>query len=305
MKFFRYLIKLCLTIAILVMAALAFSQKAGFLKPDPCAKPLTYSLGDIDPRFNISNDELMKDVVQAENVLEKPAGKNLFQYDPNATFKINLVYDDRQERTDASQKLEGQLDKLKSSHEIVTGQYNSLSDAYKKRLDDYNKSAKDYQKSLSAYNAEVDKWNSSGGAPADEYDKLKKEKKDLNGTWQDLEKERVAINSLIDKANNLADKEGQIVDTYNENLDTYKNKYGDARQFDQGVYYGDRIDIYEFHDDNDLRLVLAHEMGHALGIDHQENPQSIMYYMMGEQDMTNPHLSPEDVTALKDVCHLN
>ena len=45
--------------------------------------------------------------------------------------------------------------------------------------------------------------------------------------------------------------------------------------------------------------VLVHELGHALGIGHVENPDSIMYsYSIGET-LT---LSEEDLAALKEVC---
>jgi len=49
-------------------------------------------------------------------------------------------------------------------------------------------------------------------------------------------------------------------------------------------------------------LALAHELGHTLGIGHVDNPQSVMYYLMGEQDLKNPHLTKEDLDALKNVC---
>jgi len=29
-----------------------------------------------------------------------------------------------------------------------------------------------------------------------------------------------------------------------------------------------------------------------------------MYYLMGEQDMDNPHLSAEDISAMKTVCQI-
>jgi hypothetical protein len=131
---------------------------------------------------------------------------------------------------------------------------------------------------------------------------MKKEKRDLQDTFAVLEKERKAINSLVGKTNELAEKEKTIVNNYNSNLSSYKNKYGEPVQFDKGVYDGTKIDIFQFNEIGDLRLTIAHEFGHALGIDHLENPQSLMYYLMGEQDMDNPQLSSEDITALKDAC---
>ena len=100
----------------------------------------------------------------------------------------------------------------------------------------------------------------------------------------------------------MAQKEQAIVKNYNNSLDTYKNKYGAASQFDKGIFDGTKIDIFQFNEKEDLRLTIAHEFGHALGIDHLQNPQSLMYYLMSDQNMDNPQLSSEDLSALKSVC---
>jgi len=70
------------------------------------------------------------------------------------------------------------------------------------------------------------------------------------------------------------------------------------------VYDGKSINIYQFEATADLRLVVVHELGHALGLDHLSQPESIMYYMMGEQDLENPKASNEDILALKQICNL-
>jgi predicted Zn-dependent protease len=150
----------------------------------------------------------------------------------------------------------------------------------------------------------VDSWNTKGGAPSDVYKDLKNEKSDLSDLHDKLEKERVAINNLIGQGNNLAQKEQSVVNNYNASLNTYKDKYGQASQFDKGVYDGTKIDIFQFNAIDDLRLTIVHELGHALGMDHVENPQSIMYYLMGEQNMANPQPSAEDIAALKNVCQI-
>lgn len=270
----------------------------------PCDKPLEYSLGNIDPRFNISKEDLLKTATQAEKVWEDPYGKNLFEYNPESSFKVNLIFDSRQEQTLASKKLEEQLNQLESSHDSIMQEYNSLSTTYKKRIDAYNASVSEYKDDLKKYNSEVDYWNERGGAPPDTYEDLKKQKKELDKRFSDLEKERIAINNLAGKANNLAQQSNEIADTYNQNLNTYKNRFGESVQFDKGVYNGQEIDIYQFYETGDLRLTLAHELGHALGIGHLENSKSVMYYLMGDQDMDHPEASSEDISALKNICQV-
>ena len=92
------------------------------------------------------------------------------------------------------------------------------------------------------------------------------------------------------------------MEAYNSKLNAYQSRYGEAREFDQGEYNGSQINIYQFRDLPELRLVLAHELGHALGMNHTENSASIMYYLMQDQDMDAPALSPEDQAVFSRIC---
>lgn len=56
---------------------------------------------------------------------------------------------------------------------------------------------------------------------------------------------------------------------------------------DQGLYYTEGIDIYYFEDEDDLRITIAHELGHALGIGHTDDPATLMYPLKSK---TNEHL---------------
>lgn len=271
----------------------------------PCSSPLAYSIGSIDPRFGITQEDFLKTIGEAEKVWEDPVSKNLMEYNPSAEFKINLVYDSRQEETATSREMEGQLGQLESSHDDIMKEYDSLSAVYKKRINAYDAAVAEYKKDLAKYNDSVAEWNSSDGLSQDKYDELKKDKKDLNKRFDELEKERIVINNLAGKTNTLVQKSNQIANTYNRNLSTYKDRFGGSVQFDKGIYSGNKIDIYQFYEIGDLRLTLAHELGHALEIDHLNDPQSVMYYLMGDQNMDQPKATEEDINALKDVCKIN
>jgi hypothetical protein len=270
----------------------------------PCAKPLEFSIGEIDPRFDISKADLLALSKEAESLWDQAAGKPMFQYDPEAAFKINLVYDDRQASIDEADQLGEQLKNLESSHENLEGQYGSLSLKYKQQLGEYYRAVANYRARLEKYNADVKYWNAKGGAQPDVYHDLKKEKIGLESDFKKLDKMRLDLNSLIGKTNDVASKDSQVVDSYNSNVKSYQNKYGDSREFEKGVYDGKAINIYQFNEAADLRLTLIHEMGHALGIDHQNDPRDIMYYLMKDQDMDNPKLTGNDIAALKSICKI-
>lgn len=270
----------------------------------PCSKPIEYSIGEVDQKFGISKDDVLKNALEAEKVWEAEARKDLFKYNPKAEFKINLVFDERQQSTNESIKLEDNLEKLDVAHDSTLQEYNLLKEKYSKQLEEYNKNVDEYEKRIEKYNKDVAYWNSRGGATEEEYKKLEKEKKELKAMYEKLEKERKVINNLASQANQTAEKENQIVNKYNSSLETYKSRFGESREFEKGIYSGQIINIYEFREVEDLRMTIIHEFGHALGIDHLNDPGSIMYYLMGEQDLENPKLTEEDISALKNVCKI-
>ena len=83
----------------------------------------------------------------------------------------------------------------------------------------------------------------------------------------------------------------------------YKNKShcqnGRSRRF-----YGDEINIYQFQQKDDLKLTLAHELGHYLGFEHVSDSKAIMHYLIGDQDMKKLTLSPDDSEELSRVCKI-
>lgn len=89
------------------------------------------------------------------------------------------------------------------------------------------------------------------------------------------------------------------------------NSIGQSRgeEFTEGEYkseyksgvYEQEIDIYEFSTKAKLRRVLAHELGHALGLDHVEDPKAIMYRL---NQGTNDTLTKDDLAELKTYCNI-
>ncbi|HAI74153.1 MAG TPA: hypothetical protein DCS28_01115 [Candidatus Moranbacteria bacterium] len=268
----------------------------------PCAKPFEYSIGAVDSRFEIDSAKFLAVAQEAEKIWEDQSGKDLFAYNPSAEFKINLIFDERQAQSNEADKLEEDLQKLEASHNKITGQYESLSGNYAQKMARYNSDVATYEKKLKNYDEDVEDWNKSDRTDEDDYEKLQKEKKELNDLRKKLEQERTEINQLAGKTNKLVSQENNVVSEYNANVSTYKNKYGGGREFEKGVYDGKEINLYQFKEDADLRMTLIHEMGHSLGIGHLENTQSIMYYLLSEQDLNSPKLSEEDLNALKTVC---
>lgn len=307
----RKLLKIIFVIVAVCVAGIFFTRKTDisqireyYRELRPCTIPLKYAIGEIDPRFDMPREELVALANQAENIWETSSKKNLLEYDPQARLKINLIYDERQVMALEAEKISENLGELDLSHEAVAKQYEDIQSDYNKKIKSYEKDLADYQERLEKYNDDVESWNKKGGAPEDEYEDLMDEKEKLKKMFEALEKKRVEINKLAGKTSDLVAEEQKIISRYNADVATYRNLFGGTREFEKGIFSGDQINIYQFKEKADLRLTITHELGHALDFGHVENPQSIMYYLIGEQDLDNPVMTEEDTAEVSRICRL-
>ncbi|MFH1346797.1 MAG: matrixin family metalloprotease [Spirochaetota bacterium] len=269
-----------------------------------CEKTLQYSVGNFDERFGITKEEFINVIKDAEKIWEEPMKLNLFDYEPNAQFKINLVFSEEQKEFIERSSIKEKIENNELSIDRLDEEYESLSFLYDQKLNNYNNSLYAYEERLNLYNSKIDYWNNIGGAPKNIYYSLEKEREKLDSLAFELESDRISVNELGDKLDILAERSNHSISQFNTSISTYNAKFGEAKEFDQADYKGNEINIYQFNEINDLNLVLIHELGHALELDHTENPESIMYYLMDEQNIVLPKLTQEDIEALKTKCNL-
>lgn len=269
---------------------------------EPCTRPIRYSIGSVDPRFGLDLQELREIMDGTEGVWENPMGRELFQYDPASRFKVNFIYDERQKRTDEEKEMRNRIDSTGTSYDGMVQQYDSLYADLKKRQADYEVRQAAFSKELAEYNQEVDYWNKRKDIPQAEYDRITKRKQRIEAERVRLERESSDLSASAEEVNGLADRINTLARKLNLDVEFYNGRFGKAKQFDQGVYTGSEINIYQFSDSTDLTMVLAHELGHALDLEHVDNPEAIMHYLMQKQDLKNIHATSADLEALKAKC---
>lgn len=270
---------------------------------DPtCPAPLSYAVGPVDGRFGLSGAGARKAVSEVETLWETATGRNLFDYDPKATFFINFIFDERQKLTVEEHTLREILDRKESVHSAMKEEYENLLAKYETLKKTYESRVTAYENGLAAHNGEVAYWNNTGGAPREVYERLNEEERALDAENIALNTLANMLNGLVDAINKLGAEGNKTVRDYNDHVADYNDRFHHTREFTQGDYYQERINIYQFKDMAELRLVLAHELGHALSLGHVEDSKSVMYYLMDKQARGDIALTVADLAEFKRVC---
>lgn len=275
----------------------------------PCDETLEYSIGRFDSQFGLSMEDFKSYVLESGLVWEKILDKKVFIYNPNADFKINLVYDERQLATVQKQKTEFGLSAVENVFKKLDADFIIFKSQYDNKVSTYETALSAYKRRKDAYDKKVAYWNSRGGALKDEFQSLEAERIYLNTEARKLNTEVSSINDMTRQLDTLLKERNLKAVEYNKIAADYNKKYNNGLEFNQAEYksgnppvQAGEINVYQFGNKKDLILALSHEFGHALGMGHVENPKSIMYYITGANTETSPAPTTEDLIELNKVC---
>ncbi len=235
----------------------------------PCTHPIPYAIGAVDARFGISNSTLITQAKAAAAIWNKAAGKTVLVYDPKGGLKINLIYDAREANAKFGSQIAVQQDKTDTARAAL--------DALQAQ----------YATKQTAYNDAVSAVNARGGATRSEAATLNAERDSLNALADSINSQVAVFNASVNALNILVAEFNQTA----------------GHTFEEGQYVrdstGERINIFEFVGNIQLERVLAHEFGHAIGLDHDADPKSIMF---AKNESGNLVPTASDLSALHALC---
>ncbi len=268
---------------------------------NPCDHPIKYKIGAVDAGFGMSQEQFKEKISTAVAIWNAALGKKLFEYDPNGSLTINLSYDSRQQTTQQDQVLQSTIDQNSQLADSTKQQYTALANQYDQQKSAYEEAVSKFNLDQGQYNSSVNYWNAKGGAPASQYTALQNQRKALIAEENQINTSGASLNTLVSEINSFIDKYNILVDHIKSNANIINSSAG--TEFEEGVYDPNTssITIYEYDNEVVLIRVIAHELGHALGLAHDSDPASIMYRL---NQGTNETLSAEDLAELKTVCRV-
>jgi len=295
-KFLWWGLSLCLCIS---LQTTSFAQSN--LPIASSNQPLKYRIAFIDPRFQLSKEQLIDVSQQAAEIWHKETGKTYFSYDSEAQLSINLIYGDHQMMKSAQQEnlntlLQKQEQWRIKNEEIILNkrEIDQLSSDLNKKKISLRSEFEQYQRDVTRFNQGEQRYYRA--------DELKEQQNQLQQKSGNLQNESNNLNIKIQLLNAKIKELNQEQSDLTTLMTQFKlEQKASIQPFHKGLFSQNQIQIYGYTSLNDLRLTLAHEFGHALGLKHTTDPKSLMYPRLKEQDIHNFKLTDSDLELLGSI----
>ena len=281
----------------------------------PCAVPLTWRIARVDDGFGLSTAEARAALQKAANLWEEALGRRLFPNDPIGGFPIRFVYDDRQARTQERgglQELDEAAERLKARRAELDG----MRERHHRMRSDHEHRLRDYRQRLAKHNATVRGWNESGDAGEEvlaelrasgtELESERRELNSLRAELEDLERRSRVDRDRFEQAVAEHKRRGRELEEAFPRVSVESGRYREVLQTRSGriVSVTREIRIYRYDGLKELPLVVAHELGHALGLGHVAAPDALMSAQFDLASRSGDALGirPMDLEALRSRC---
>jgi len=274
-----------------------------------CDIPIRYSLGAIDGRFGLDRPEVRQALTEAVGMWESVTEASLFRLTPGEGMRVAMVFDERQSRARARQRARSELGKSRDELDATREAFQDKQAELKDDWDDFEQRRRAYEKRQREHERAVQAWQKG------DVERTKQRRDELNATAEQLKaqaKELERRQDELEQRRRRLEREREAfenqVETFNERVQAHQEEAERLTGFQMGRYEREgadrRIEVFKALNGDELRLVLAHELGHSLGIEHVNAGDAVMNERLGPNNRGRETISPVDRRALAEVCDI-
>ena len=281
-------------------------------------------IGKIDSYYKnkISEQELLFLLKEIENLFESELKTNVFDYSENGKPIDILDVSNKQLEENLSKKIE-KLDNKKEKLLQLQDSFLLKKDEINQLQESLNSQTKILNNKIEALNNYIKELNNKKSLPKNEYnsvkdylrseeEKINQERKiqkdiqsDLTKTVNNYKQKIFIYNSLINESNILI-KEIESINvgmriingrTFGFQETTLKTSYINNKEVKEKSIKNSmtKIEIYGFDSIEHLKIILAHEIAHLLGVPHINVKGALMNPILQEEQKEKLFLTLEDI----------
>lgn len=285
-------------------------------------------IGKIDDFYKdkLSEQQLKIIIDEIEHTFESQLNMNIFDYSQNGK-PIDIIFEtpskleekikEKMEKftlkLEKIEELKTQFPKIKEEMTISQNTYNEQSSILNKKIEELNEYVRNINKKT---NLSKDQY-----LEAQNYINIEKSEIDIEGkkqkkSYRDLTKLFNSYNQKVFSFNNLVNDSNRIsneIESMSRNFKKIKGKVFAEENTTIKTYYKDgqlvkekssiismnKIEIYGFDNLKQLKVILAHEIAHLVGIPHIEVKNALMNPLL-DKNQDELVLSSEDILNFKE-----
>lgn len=285
-------------------------------------------IGNIHKHYQnqITPTQLRTLLSEIENTFESQLGFNVFDYSQDGKpidllylppskmeKRINRKIDSFNKKKEKLNKLSGFFPKKKKELDSVQKKYNIQADILNSKITNLNNYVREVNKIKQYPKKQYDEIKNYIKIKKDE---IKNERKLKRSLERKLRKTLNQYNNKIHSYNNLVRQSSMLIKeieslqrsykvvrgkTFGQKEITLKTTIKNGKKYKERTTKSsmDKIEIYSFENLNQLKVILAHEIGHLVGIPHIDFKDALMNPILQKSQENRLFLTIEDIKNIK------